>query len=126
MSRLVPSNIIRSQGYDPSARFGRRTRASALIVGAAAVALLASAHDFARAAENPSRTAQAHHACAVILGLDPSGDSYDTCVRSLDRILSNWEQTRLVESNLSACAEKGLEPGTPAFAMCVVNAAQSP
>ena len=126
MLRLVPSNITRSQGYDPSGRFGPRTRASALIVGAAAVALLASAHAIARAAENPSQMAQEHHACTVVLGLDPSGDSYDTCVRSLDRSLSGWDQTRLVESNRSACAQKGLEPGTPAFSMCVVNAAQSP
>jgi hypothetical protein len=125
MFRLVLSNITVPQGCDPSARFGRRTRASALIVGAAAVALLASAHAFASAAENPSRMAQEHHACAVVLGLDPSGDSYDTCVRSLDRSLSYRDQARLVESNRSACAEKGLEPGTPAFAVCVVNAGQS-
>jgi hypothetical protein len=28
--------------------------------------------------------AQAQHACAVIMGLDQSGASYDACVRSLD------------------------------------------
>jgi len=126
MFPLDPSNIAVSQGCDPSARFGRRTRASALIIAAAAVALLASAQAFARAAENPPRMAQEHHSCAVVLGLDPSGDTYDTCVRSLDRSLSEWDQTRLVESNRGACAQKGLEPGTPAFAMCVVNATQSP
>ena len=73
-----------------------------------------------------TRMAQEHHACAVVLGLDPSDDRYDTCVRSLDRSLSDWDQARLVESNRTACAEKGLQPGTPAFAVCVVNAGQSP
>jgi hypothetical protein len=120
------SNITHSQACDPSGCFSRRTRVSRLIVGAAAVALLASAHTSARAAENSSRTAQEHHACAVVLGLDPSGDRYDTCVRSLDRSLSGWDQQRLVASQRSACAQKGLQPGTPTFAMCVVNTARTP
>jgi hypothetical protein len=71
------SNIIHSRASDPSGRFSRRARAPALIVGAAAVALLASAQTFARAAESSSRMAQEQHACAVVLGLNPSGDRYD-------------------------------------------------
>jgi hypothetical protein len=125
MFHLIPSNIGRSQGCDPSGRLSRRARPTAIIAGAAAIALLTSAHTFARAAENSSRMAQAHHACAIVLGFDRSEDRYDTCVRVLDRNLSEWEQARLVESNRSACAQKGLEPGTPAFAMCVLNAGQS-
>jgi hypothetical protein len=119
------STIAHSRACNSSGRLSRRARAWGLIVGAAAVVLLASAHTVARAAENSSRTAQEQHACAVVLGLDPSGDRYDTCVRSLERSLSEWDQTRLVESRRSACAEKALEPGTPAFAMCVVNATQT-
>jgi hypothetical protein len=111
------SIIAHSRACDPSGRLSRRARASGLIVGAAAVALLASAHTLAP---------QEQHACAVVMGLDPSGDSYDTCIRSLDRSLSEWDQGRLIQIDRSACAKKALEPGTPAFAVCVVNAKQSP
>jgi len=76
--------------------------------------------------ENSSQMAQEHHACAVVLGLDPSGGRYDSCIRTLDRSLSEWDQARLVQSARSACAQKGLQPGTPAFAVCVINAEQSP
>ena len=120
------SSTAHLRARDPSGFFSRGARKPALIVGAAAAALLVSAHTFARVAESSSRMAQEYHACAVVLGLDPSGDRYDTCVRSLERSLSEWDQTRLVESYRSACAEKGLEPGTPAFAVCVVNAGQPP
>jgi hypothetical protein len=70
-------NIANSQARDPSGYFSCRARAPALIVGAAAVALLASAPTFARAAESSSRMAQEQHAFAVVLGLNPSGDRYD-------------------------------------------------
>jgi hypothetical protein len=123
MFPLTPSNIAQTLGH--GSRLGCRGTTSAVIIGAAAIALLAFAHTSADAAENSSRTAQEHHACAVVLGLDPSGDSYDTCIRSLDRSLSEWDQTRVVAADRSACAQTGLEPGTPAFAVCVVNAEQS-
>jgi hypothetical protein len=129
MFSLTSTNITQMQGRDPCARLSRRTRPSVKIIGAAAVALLASANTFADAAENPSRAAQEHHACAVVLGLDPSGRRYGVCIRSLDRSLSEMDQaqlvTRLDESKQSACAQKGLTPDTPAFALCVVNAEQS-
>jgi len=96
MFPLTPSNTAQTLGLGPSARPGRRATASAVIVGAAAIALLAFAHTSASAAENSSRMAQEHHACAVVLGLDPSGRRYDSCIRSLDRSLSEWDQTRLV------------------------------
>jgi hypothetical protein len=88
----------------------RRTTASAAIVGVAAIALLAFAHTSANAAENSSRMAQEHHACAVVLGLDPSGRRYDSCIRSLDRSLSEWDQTRLVQTGRSACAPRERTP----------------
>jgi hypothetical protein len=120
------SSTAHSRARDPSRCFNHRARKPTFIVGAAAAALLVSAHSFARAAKSSSRMAQEHHACAVVLGLDPSGDRYETCVRSLERSLSEWDQERMVESQRSACDAKGLEPGTPAFAVCVVNAGQSP
>ncbi len=129
MFSLTSTNITQMQERDPSARLSRRTRPSVKIIGAAAIALLASANTFAKAAENPSSVAQEHHACAVVLGLDPLGRRYDVCIRSLDRSLSEWDRAQLVarltESKRSACAQKGLNPGTPAFAVCVVNAEQS-
>ena len=76
-------------------------------------------------AESSLRMAQEHHACAVVLGLDPSEGLYDTCVRSLDRSLSESDQAHAVESYRLACAEKGLNPSTSAFATCVVKAEQS-
>jgi hypothetical protein len=126
MFPLTPSNTAQTLGLGRSARLGRRATASAVIVGAAAIALLAFARTSANAAENSSRMAQEHHACAVVLGLDPSGRRYDSCIRSLDRSLSEWDQTRLVQTGRGACAQKGLQPGTPAFAVCVLNAEQPP
>jgi hypothetical protein len=125
MFSLTSNNITQMQGRDPSARLSRRATPSVKIIGAAAIALLASANTFANAAEDPSRVVQEHHACAVVLGLDPSGRRFRTCTSSLARSLSEWDQVRLAESKRSACAQKGLSPGTPAFAVCVVNAEQS-
>ena len=125
MFSLTSINITQMQGRDPSARLGRRAAPSVKIIGAAAIALLASANTFASAAENPSQVIQEHHACAVTLGLDPSGRRYRTCIRSLDRSVSEWDQVLLAESARSACARKGLQLGTPAFAVCVVDSEQS-
>jgi hypothetical protein len=119
----IPNTQIR--GQDAPARLTRRATGSVKIIGAAAIALLASATGFADAAENSSRTAQEQHACAVTVGLDPSGRSYDICIGILDKSLSEWDQARLIVSDQSACSQKGLQPGTPAFALCVVDAGQS-
>ena len=105
-----------------------RDRASVgrlMIGGAAAVALLAFADTSAAAAENSPRMAQVQHACTVVMGLEPSGRGYDTCIMSLNRSLSLWHQARLVKRDRTACAQKGFHPGTPAFAVCVVQADQS-
>jgi hypothetical protein len=125
MFSLTSTNITQTQGRDPSVRLSRRATPSTKIIGSAAIALLASANTFANAAENPSRVVQEHHACTVVLRLDPSGRRYRTCIASLGRSLSEWDQVRLTESARSACAQKGLDRGTPAFAVCVVDAESS-
>ena len=48
---------------------GGRGLASAMTSGAAAIALLAASTTFAHAAENSSRMAQEHYACAVVMEL---------------------------------------------------------
>ncbi len=110
-----------TQGHDPSAQRSRRTTLSAVIVGAAAASLLASASTFANAAENPTRMAREHHACAVVMGLHQPGDLYDTCIRSLNKTLSELDRARVVSTDRSSCAQEGLNPGTPAFAVCAVT-----
>ena len=115
-------NIARARGRDPLTGLSRWATRSTKFLGAAAlIALLSSPPSFADAVAESSRAAQQHHACAVILGLDPSGSQYDTCIRSLRRSLTAWDQAQAVQTARLACAEKGLGPGTPAFALCVVN-----
>ena len=94
--------------------------------GAVAIACLIGANSFANAAENSPRMAKEQHACAVVMGLRQPGDLYDTCIRSLNKTLSELDQARLFSTERSACAQEGLTPGTPAFGSCVVNAEQSP
>src|SRR4029077_731899 len=105
---------------------GRRATASAITSGAAAIALLAFSTNFAHAAEDSTRMAQEQHACAVVMGLRQPGDLYDTCIRNLDKTLSELDQARLVATDRRACGQEGLKPGTSAFAVCLVNAEQSP
>jgi hypothetical protein len=124
MFPLTLSNIAQTLGHRTPARRGRRATASALTVGAAAIALLAFAHTSGSAAENSPRIAQVQHACTVAMGLDPSERGYDACIMSLNRSLSLWDQARLVKSDRNECSRKGLQPGTPAFAVCVVHADQ--
>jgi hypothetical protein len=123
MFPITLANI--TQEHRKSGHRGRRAAASAITSGAAAIALLAST-TFADAAENSSRMAQEQHACAVVMGLRQPGDLYDTCIRSLDKTLSELDQARLVATDRRACGQEGLKPGTPAFAVCLVNAEQSP
>ena len=111
---------------DPSGRLNRRTTRSVKIITVAAIALLTAANTFANAAESPTRIAREHHACAVIMGLHQPGDLYDTCIRSLDKTLSELDQAKLVSTNRTRCAQEGLKPGTPAFAVCVVDAERFP
>ena len=126
MFSLNSFNATPTQELNPSDRLSRRATRSVKIIALAAVALLAAANTFACAAENPTRTAREHHACAVIMGLHQPGDLYDTCIRSLEKTLSELDQAKLVSTNRTRCAQEGLNPGTPAFAVCVVDAARSP
>ena len=123
MFPITLANI--TQEHRKSGHRGRRAAASVITSGAAAIALLAST-TFADAAENSSRMAQEQHACAVVMGLRQPGDLYDTCIRSLDKTLSELDQARLVATDRRAWGQEGLKPGTPAFAVCLVNAEQSP
>ena len=122
MFPLTSANIAQTLRQGPCGRLSRQATASAIIVGAAAIALLPLAHTSATAAENSPEMAQEQRACAVVLGPDPSEDRYETCVRVLNRNLSQWRRARLIESNRSICVQKGLEPDTPAFAVCSLNA----
>ena len=126
MFSLRSFNAAPTQQLNPSGRLSRWTTRSVKIIAVAAVALLAAANTFASAAENPTRTAREHHACAVIMGLHQPGDLYDTCIRSLDKTLSELDQAKLVSTNRTRCAQERLKPGTSAFAVCVVDAERSP
>jgi hypothetical protein len=75
MFSLCSSKATPTQQPDPSGRLNRRTTRSVKIIAAAAVALLAG-NRFASAAENSTRTAREHHACAVIMGFQQPGDLY--------------------------------------------------
>jgi hypothetical protein len=120
MFRPASRSITQTQGY---VRLGRRVTDSAKIIGAAAaIALLASANSFATAAEASPQMPLEQHACAVVMGLHSPGELYETCIRSLDETLSELDRARSASTNRSACARKGLEPGTPAYAVCLVNA----
>jgi hypothetical protein len=125
MFSLTSSNITRAQLRSSSAPLSRRASHSVKVISAAAIALLAAGSNLASAAENPARTAQDQHACAVVLGLDPSGRRYDACMRVLDRNLSDWDYARLVSTDRDTCTRDGLQPDAPAFAVCVVKAEQS-
>lgn len=120
------SIIAQKQERGPFACIGLWAARSAKLAGAAAVITLLASQTFANAAEGSSRIAQERHACSVVLGLDPSDRRYDTCIRSLDRTLAEWDQAQVVQTDRRACSVKGLAPGTSAFAVCVVNAEQSP
>jgi hypothetical protein len=125
MFSMTSRKVTPAQLRNSSAPTSHRTIPSLKIIGAAAIALLAAGNTFANAAENPARLAQEQHACAVVLGLDPSQRRYDACIRSLERSLSEWNYARLVSTDRSVCARHGLQPGTRAFAVCAVNAEQS-
>ena len=126
MFSLNSFNATPTQQLDPSGRLSRRATRSVKIIAAAAVALLAAVNTFASAAEKSTRMAREHHACAIIMGLHQPGDLYDTCISSLEKTLSGLDQAKLVSTDRTTCAQEGLKPGTPAFAVCVVDAERSP
>jgi len=126
MVPLTSSDVSQTQGHGPSSRLNRRATASAVTLGVAAIALLAFVSTLAHAAGNPSRMVLEQHACGVVMGLRQPGDLYDTCIRSLEKTLSELDQSRLIAAERRSCAQEGLRRRTPAFAKCVLNTEQSP
>lgn len=115
----------------------RRTIAATVgaLVGAATITLLAASHAFAAPAGAVLRMAQEHHACAAVLGLDPSESPYQDCVVAVDRNLPpadpaqaamnlNRDQTTSEKAN-AACADIGLDRGSAAFGRCVTDIGQA-
>ena len=72
-----------------------------------------------QAPEEVSRMSREQHACAVVMGLPRPGDLYLACIRSLDKTLSELEQSRQTSTLRTACARAGLRPGTPSFTTCL-------
>jgi DNA-binding NarL/FixJ family response regulator len=124
MFHPIPPHIGRPREGHPSGRPSRRRGAASVLVAAAAMALLVSVPGAARAANDASRLAREHHACVVVMGLHQPGDLYDTCIASLNKSLSELDQSQLAKSNEIACVQRGLSPGTRAFAVCTVTAEQ--
>jgi hypothetical protein len=74
---------------------------------------------------NTTDIARVHHACTAIMGLNPLDWPYHICVSSLKLSLRHLHEGRVVETDRSRCLKQGLQPGTPAFADCVVGVNQS-
>jgi hypothetical protein len=81
-----------------------------MTVGATAISLLIGANSFANAAEISPRMTQEQHACAVVMGLHQPGDLYDTCIRSLNKTLSELDQARLVRQTETPALKRGSNP----------------
>jgi hypothetical protein len=76
---------------------------------------------FAHAPGGSTRASGEHHACTVIMGLQPPGTLYDACVGVLDSSLSGLDRERAISQQQSVCAQQGLRPGTPSYAACIAN-----
>jgi hypothetical protein len=79
----------------------RRLALSAAMLLSVAPAALANS-------PSASRMAREHHACAVVMGLNPSEAPYDACVRSLDSSLSPADQAELAQSPDSVGQESSI------------------
>lgn len=104
----------------------------AVLSGATAIAMVAAVSVPANADDNSSRLAKKeHHACAHVLGLNPSEAPYQTCVENLDRSLAAAgdeppdDATTPIERVPRACTAVGLKPGTPAYDDCVTDLGES-
>jgi len=110
MFSLTSSNVTQPHGHDAAGRRKRRTTPSAIIVGAATVALLASANTFAHAAESSSRIAQEHYACAVAwASINRETSTTRASGASIRRYLSLIKRGWLRETETRA-PRKGLSP----------------
>jgi hypothetical protein len=54
--------------------------------------------------------------------LSAADTDYDMCVRSLLQTLAGIDQANLVQRDRQVCMQRGLQPGTSDFALCVVDA----
>jgi hypothetical protein len=72
----------------------------------------------------PGRMAEARQACAHTMGLNPANADYDMCVASLLQTVAGMDQATLVERDRRACMQRGFQPNTREFALCVVDAEQ--
>jgi hypothetical protein len=70
----------------------------------------------------PERTAEVDRACAQTMGLNPANADYDMCSIRLLRTLARLDQAKLVQDDRQACMQRGLQPGSSDFAVCVVDA----
>jgi hypothetical protein len=69
---------------------------------------------------NNSQLAQVKSACAQ-MGLNTSELPFDDCVTVLSRSVASSSASATVQQSRGACAEAGLQPGSPAFANCVLD-----
>jgi uncharacterized protein with beta-barrel porin domain len=90
-------------------QIGRILRGLALSAG-----LLLMAIPAALAGTQAERVAREQHACAEILGLNPSQAGYDACITTLDRARSDPQQG----NEAAVCAYVGLGPTASALDQC--------
>ena len=108
----------------------------ALIIVVIGIGAAASAHAFAEPADQATHPAQEHHACAIVLGLDPSEAPYQDCVAVLERNLPRQDPPLAIASAGSAdlttrhkanaaCTDIGLEQGSLSYGHCVLDLDQT-
>jgi hypothetical protein len=116
----------------PRHRRRRIATATAALIGTATISLLASAHAFAELANQAKYLAQERHACAIVLGLDPSEAPYQDCVAVLERNLPPRDPPLAIASAGSAdltmrhkanaaCTDIGLDQGSLSYGRCVLD-----
>ncbi len=93
--------------------------------GALAVCVCALAvHGRATADEPaPERLAQVRQICADTMRLQPMEAPFEACVGSLLKTLADGDAAR---RETQACAERGLAPGSPNFALCAAGDEPTP
>ena len=72
----------------------------------------------------PARIAQVRQICADTMHLNPTEADHEACVDSLLQTLAGMDQARLIQADRLACMNRGLQPGTRDFAVCVVDREQ--
>jgi len=78
---------------------------------------------------NPDRLAEAPlgqigHLCQAVVGVQPPEERYFVCVGSLSDSMKNIDRGRALEQARRDCLSKGLAPGGPDMAVCVVQSAK--